>query len=372
MYDNIRDLIRDNRLEEALVAMEGIELSTHPENDLASQLIILQRRWRSLQDKMIGNLAEDRLIAIEESQLVQDMLTLLRRAESPAFRHEKTPSGDGSKSVRDAGQIRPSEPQRGDRKARRPRWPYLAAGVLLLALLAWAVLPRNEKPTQASTTAQETPVQEEPKDATLPPADPAKEPGRTQEPDPSPGTGTTPVRPGGVLINPELLDRVQLDPGLVRDTRIRQLIKPLMTDGPQVDIAVAYYQGKASTTSYNSTQAQAFASYLDKELKANVGTEVLTDAFHDHEDRERLQLRGAFTDARLKTKRAKYLLLVDLRNETLLGKADYRLCVYDVARQKGFTRGASVNLKSVGAIKEMLNKAQAFVTELEERGIVVY
>jgi hypothetical protein len=60
----------------------------HLSREHTSRLVNLHRRYRVYQDKAIANLAEERLLRIEENGIVEDVLTFLDMVEFPA-RHEE-------------------------------------------------------------------------------------------------------------------------------------------------------------------------------------------------------------------------------------------------------------------------------------------
>ncbi len=359
MFDTIRKKIRENRLAAALHDMDELPLS----REHRSRLVNLHRRFRVYQDKAIGNLIEDRLLRIEENGIVEDLLMFLDMVEFPA-KDQEIPESDTEGAAAGAGK----------EQRRKKSWlPLLLVGVVILALAVWWLLPAaTPKPIGEATVERvepsERPAAEQPSDQ---PA--TEEPEKNPERPTNPGTSRVPA--GKLTINPELLQRpdltrvkdLQLDPRVLS----RTLLPALMTQGPQVDLAVAVYRNRKAPTKYDEALSKSLATYLDGQFKESITYGVLTDAFHDLEDRDRMVLRGAMEDNRLSSKRARYLLLVDIRNLTVTNKADFRLCLYDVARQKGLTKGSSVDLGSWTSIKQkdMSYQAKAFLTDRKERGL---
>ncbi|MEO0733345.1 MAG: hypothetical protein AAFZ52_10960, partial [Bacteroidota bacterium] len=278
MYDAIRLLIRENRIADALRAMDDLDLS----REHASRLDSLHRRWRILEDKAMGNLIEERLIRIEENGIVEDVLKLLDHAEHPL-----------PDLGADAGAITVSKtvkvPDAAGGKSRMPL--YLGFGAVALAFLAWVLWP---SPTPSPVAEDTPPAQEEP----------AKE-----EP-----TGT---RPEVVLtdaarerLREAAAERISNQELRVDPSVLRRVTTAFMTSGEQVDVAVAVYHAKKSPTSHSAELSKSLSSYLDREWKKSFATDVLTETFHKYKDRERLQLRAA-NDAndKLKVNRARYLFL---------------------------------------------------------------
>ncbi|MEL7161338.1 MAG: hypothetical protein AAFN92_11335, partial [Bacteroidota bacterium] len=125
-------------------------------------------------------------------------------------------------------------------------------------------------------------------------------------------------------------------------------------------------------TAYNAALSKSLASYLDREWKENIQTDVLTQKFHDDPDRERLQLRAVFPNKdQLNVKRARYLLTTDIRNVSAQGKAELRILLFDVSRGKGFTRGKQIDIGTNNQYKEkdLLYTCNDFLKEFRERGL---
>jgi len=98
--------------------------------------------------------------------------------------------------------------------------------------------------------------------------------------------------------------------------------------------------------------------------------EVLTKAFHGADLREQMIVKNTGSDDRLKSSRTKYLLLCDIRQVS--GEKGYlRMCLYDVARKKGFTRGKTITIRPGKSFqeKEMLLTVESYLKEMKKRGL---
>ncbi|MEM9527145.1 MAG: hypothetical protein AAGA31_11070, partial [Bacteroidota bacterium] len=133
---------------------------------------------------------------------------------------------------------------------------------------------------------------------------------------------------------------------------------------------LAVYLSEKAPTKYNGALTKHLSAFLRSRLQREISVEVLTQDFHDWEDRERMQLRGVADDTRLKATRTPHILLVDIRN-VRSGKGEIRTCLYDVNRKKGFTRGGSVAIGSVNSPNEnaILEPVLKYLIELKERGL---
>jgi hypothetical protein len=345
MYNTIREKIRENRIAEAFKEMDELQLS----REHTSRLVNLHRRYRVYQDKAISNLAEERLLRIEENGIVEDMLTFLDMVEFPA-KHEQEEVGAA------AGATKPDERS----KEKGKRWLLPVIGLVAVGLITFWMFQPDSKPDKPSATVTERPVEPEPPEETDPPS------------------RTNPRIPDGkVTLNPDVLDRVELQrtPNLKIDPSILSrslLLQPFMSEGKQVPMALAVYYNKKSPTEYNEAMSQQMGGYVRNFLQREISLDVLTKAFHQSDVRERVVLRATSDeDKRLKAERTPYMLLLDLRNEAR-NKATMRISLFDVTRQKGFTRGKSVTMRD-GSGKivygEMATFVKEFMTELRERGL---
>jgi len=403
MYDAIRQLISENRLSQALREMQQLDLS----REHASRLVTIQRRHRILENKAMGNLIEERLIRIEENGIVEDMLLLLDHAEHPLPDGETTaPAGIGAGAGASSGSANTGNGRNttgtGDgRTTTQKLLPYLlGGGALLLLAVFWFSRPDPE-PTPAS------PATEARTEATLTQAErdeiakqerirleeerkqqQEKERLAREQADASQPSTSTATRPSVTLSNATLEKLkeaqtsqvetgqvLQVDPSILAKQDLRRLVPTaLMTSGPQVHTAVAVYRNKKAPTAYDASLTASLTKYLDQTFQGSIQGDVLTDVFHKLEGRDRLQMRGLMTDDRLKVDRAKYLLLVDVRNVNLQGKADLRMCLYDVARGKGFTRGKQIDIGTSSRLKEkeLIYQTVDYLKEMNGRGLYDY
>lgn len=382
MFNPIRELIAENKIVQALAACGDLDLT--PAN--RSRLISLRRRWDLLAEQTIAQTREERLLRLEENGVVEDLLKWLDQMEYAPAKEEwsvkvtHTKQGGGAAAGAKPGPAKSNA-----------RWLWTGAATIALLAVIWMAWPGADPAPVAENPTRELP-QDPPAESPTreePSAPPAKE-----EP-PTDG----PIKPGTTRINPA--DLVATTPGKIdlskvdisavplnKDIRLnsdalRKLAaaNALMTAGDQVDIAVALYRNTKAPTKYDPVLSKALASYLMREAGAlDVAPEVLTQKFHDHDKRERLQLRGTFEASGLNVKRARFLLLADIRNIDVRGKAELRLCLYDVERGRGFTRGSSINVGtsartniSTGSRlkeKELFYAARDYLKEMKERGVL--
>lgn len=368
MFDIIRQKIRENRIAEALNDLDGLSLSRED----ASRLVNLHRRYRVYQDKAIGNLEEDRLLRIEENGIVEDVLVFLDTLE---FAPRQVP-------VEEAGADAGAGKEVVKSKGGNMRWLLLLLGVLLVAVLAYQVIPKKDK-TASKVPAQETPVQptgqtsDKPNEqSTQPAGNPTGEDKPAQDENP---TEPQPRDPGGKLtIDPRIVDRatlkdvtdLKINPDLLKNVASRL---SLMTDGPQVPMAFAVYYDKTSTTTYNEEISRKLGGYVRSLLQREVSLEVLTNTFHQSDLRERIVLRAASDgDARLKAERTPYLLLMEISKEQGT-KARMQICLFDVARQTGFPQNRQVTIRSANGsfvYTEITAFLKEFLSDMRKRGLL--
>jgi hypothetical protein len=345
MYNTIREKIRENRISEALHDMDALQLS----REHTSRLVNLHRRHRVYQDKAISNLAEERLLRIEENGIVEDMLTFLDMVEFPAKYEQEEEVG----AV--AGATKKDKRSKGKGK----RWLLPVIGLAVVALITFWMGQPDTTPDKPPTKVTERPVEPETPEKTDPPA------------------RTNPRIPDGKMtINPDVLDRVELkrttdlklDPSVLSKA---MLLQPFMSEGKQEPMALAVYYNKKSPTEYNEVMSQQIGGFVRSFLQRDMSLDVLTKTFHLSDIRETIILRGTSDeDKRLKAERTPYLLLIDLRNEAR-NKATMRICLYDVARHKGYTRGKSVTMRDGNgkiSYREMATFLQEYLTMLRENG----
>lgn len=366
MFDSIREKISENRTAEALSDLDGLSI----DREHRSRLINLQRRFRAYQDKAMGDVEEARLLRIEENGIVEDLLIFLDVLEYAPKKHSVDVAGA------DAG----AEVEVVKSKGGAMRWLLPVLGILLLALVAYQVLPtKNNQDTSGLTPARETP--EQPADSpTVPARNPSGEdkPAADDKPDDEP-TVTNPRDPGGKLtIDPRIIDRstikdvtdLKINPDLLKNVASRL---SLMTDGPQVPMAFAVYYDKTSTTSYNEELSRKLGGYVRTLLQREISLDVLTNTFHQADLRERIVLRGISDgDARLKAERTPYLLLMEISKEQGT-KGLMQICLFDVARKKGFPKNRQVTLRSANGTfvyTEMTAFLKEYLSEMRKGGLL--
>jgi hypothetical protein len=140
MYNTIREKIRENMISEAFQDMDALRLS----REHTSRLVNLHRRYRVYQDKAIANLAEERLLRIEENGIVEDMLTFLDMVEFPANYEQEEEKGAA------AGAVKKTEKS----KQKGNRWLLPALGLLVVALTAFWMLQPEPKPTPTKPSVE--------------------------------------------------------------------------------------------------------------------------------------------------------------------------------------------------------------------------
>lgn len=363
MYEQIREHIRENEIPEALDAMDKISLSA----ELKGKLLTLHRRWRIYEDRAMSNLEEERLLRIEENQIVDDLITLLNRAEDSkgTVRQREVKV---TYTEREAGA---NAGAGGGQKSKGIPLSYLLGALGLIALLAFGWWIMQPKPEPAATPVSAGTAE----DQQAPPSSSTSEtPSATDDAPPS-STGRPTLRPATDLKIEDLsrAKDLQIDPNILRNPKIIEGIKinaPMMTTGDYVPMAIAVYFNEKAPTAYNEELTKTLGSFIRARVQREVSMEILTKAFHLSDMREKIVLRSYGGDARLKSSRAKHLLLCDIRQVT--GEKGYlRMCLYDVARQKGFTRGKSITIRSGKSFqeKEMLLAVQEYLSELKKRGL---
>ncbi|SEQ82829.1 hypothetical protein [Neolewinella agarilytica] len=372
MYEQIREHIRENEIPEALNAMDKLPLSA----ELKGKLLTLHRRWRIYENRAMSNLEEERLLRIEENQIVDDMITLLNRAEDSkgTVRQREvkvTYTEREAGATAGAGGVNKSS-------GGIPRWLLYAGGLALLLFGGvWLVKSmQGPDPATGELAGSTPPVTESSADREAPPSstDTPESPPASDDAPPS-STERPTLRPATDLKIEDLsrVKELQVDPNILRNPRILDAIKanaPLMTEGSYIPMAIAVYYNEKAPTAYNEELTKTLGSFIRARIQREASMEVLTKAFHVSDMREKIVLRAIGGDARLKSSRAKYLLLCDIRQVS--GDKGYlRMCLYDIARQKGFTRGKSITIRSGKSFqeKELLMAVQEYLTELKKRGL---
>lgn len=315
MFDPIRELISQNQLREAFQACDELTLSASNR----SQLIALRRRWDMISTDLIGNTREERLIRIDENQLVQDLLAWLDFMDSDV-QHDQPVDRETSTS--------------GQEKKKSSPW---GIGLILLLILGVSVggVYTIRQLNKGDITEQ-------------------KEPTRP--------TGSN----NGDRDLPAELDQPQRDP------RAASTTGALMTSGAKEKLTVAVYLGRQASTKYMDQLSQQVARYLSSYQSFAIPTNVLTDAFHNSEEREAINLKGRIQNPpALNPNRASYLLLIDFRNINREGNGRLTLCLYDVARKGGFEINKEFALSGDDATiaKQLAKASQEYLQDRKGRGL---
>ena len=281
--------------------MDALQLS----REHTSRLVSLHRRYRVYQDKAIANLAEERLLRIEENGIVEDVLTFLDMVEFPVKDEQEEEMGAA------AGATEKEERSKG----KGNRWLLPAIGLLAVVFVAFWMLKPDPAPDKPPTEVAER----------LRPRHPG-----TRQPEANPRREGN-AQPQCVGPRPEATIDLKIDPSALSKA---MLLQPFMSEGKQVPMAMALYYNKKSPTEYNEAMSRKMGGFVRSFLQREVSLDVLTKAFHQSDIRERVVLKATSDkDKRLKAERTPYLLLLDIRNEAR-NKGTMRICLYDVARQK--------------------------------------
>lgn len=379
MFNPIREQIAENKIDQALAACGDLDLAPADR----SRLISLRRRWDLLTEQAIAQTREERLLRLEENGVVEDLLKWLDQMEySPEAKDEWSvkvthrKKGTGATAGTGGGSVKSSA-----------KWLWVGASVIALLAITW-IWRANVNPDRAPTAKVE-----QAREATETPArnEPATPPAREEPPAKTPTTpGKTTLKPGDlVATTPGKIDlskvdlskveasKVQINPNIrLNSETLKKLTaaNALMTTGEQVDIAVTVYNNEKFPTSYDASASKSLADYLDRKIgNMDVAYNVLTQKFHDHANRDRLFKHGAIEDKSLTAKRARFLLLVDLRKVSRTSdKAKMSLCLYDVGRNKSFpdNRQSRYQYSSEQQVKELYTYVDKYLEELKERGIL--
>jgi len=388
MFDPIRELIAQHRIPQALA--EAAKLDLQPGR--RSQLLNFRRRWNQLTEESINNTREARLLKIEENDVIVDFMRWLDALEYSGGEDEAVPSPLPPHAGAPATAQTTTATSSGEGFSNKNRlMPILLGllGLIIVSVVGYILATDKE----SSVLPPEVVVKEQPAGQpadTPPPNTPAPDkpepdkPADTPTPaDPKP-RGSRPDKPASLATDlvavPARIDPSVLAPANVMKMDTARLINPgvlftnisLMTNGSQVDLAVAVYKANKSPTKFDAKLTNNLSGYLQREIKPmKVSDDVLTSTFHNLEGRERLTLRGFMTDKRLKANRARYILTADVRNIDSQGKGYLRLMLYDVARGKGFTRRKSIDIGTSTRLKEkdLAYAARDYLKEMKDRGL---
>lgn len=314
MFDPIRELIAQNRLHQAFEACSELTLSASNR----SKLIALRRRWDMISTDLISNTREERLIRIDENQLVQDLLAWLDFMDSdlaPQQRGDTTPANP------------PAEPKK--KSALRN------IGLLLLVVLGLGI-GGTYIYKQVGNSGDSVPKERTP-----------------SERGDMPERGTTD-------------DELKVPAGEV------PAVGPMMTAGPRVKLTTAVYLGKKTATRYQEALTHQVARYLSSLQSRAVPTDVLTSAFHNSREREAMNLRGRIQNPPdLDANRAEFLLLIDFRVVDRNQDGRLSLSLYDVARKTGdrINKPMTLSGDDVTAAKQLARAANDYLRDRKERGL---
>jgi len=346
MFNPIREQIAENKIAQALAACGDLDLAPADR----SRLISLRRRWDLLTEQAIAQTREERLLRLEENGVVEDLLKWLDQMEySPEAKDEWSVKVTHTKKGAAAGT------GNGSVKS-NAKWLWVGASLIALLVVTW-IWRTNVNPDLAPTAKVE-----QASEATETPA----------RNEPTPGK----IDLSKVDLSKVEASKVQINPNIrLNSETLSKLatVNALMTKGEQVDIAVAIYNNDKPPTKFNASATKSLAAYLDRKIGGmDVADNVLTQKFHDHDQRDRLFKRGLIDDNSLTAKRARFLLLVDLRKQGTSDKAFMNLCLYDVERNKSVPKNkiSTSPYTSGQQIKEMYYFASEFLKEMKERGIL--
>lgn len=345
MYEPIRQLIRENRLRKAMHSMNQLDLS----REHASRLVTLDRRLRIIENKQIGNLSEERLLTIEENGLVQDMLVFLDQVEYPHPDHGTTgtkergaAAGTGDGSKKGLG-----------------KWFGFAAVLIALLAIGFLLWPEeNENPDKVPPIGK----------LEVPPTGNSPTNGLTDEEKRKLAQQQEEAKRQEELRQQEAQKEKHRQELIAKARRQAQAEAQdvFMSSGKQVDMAVAVYAGPGNLTKADASLSKSLSGFLSRVAKKkSVSHEVLTSNFHNAKERDLMFFGRTQADKRLSSKRARYLVLADVRNVNKEGKAQMRMCIYDTATGKSMIHGETVNVGTAPQMQEkyILYAMKAFITE---------
>lgn len=343
MYEDIRQLIVENSIPEALEATDNLG----PTGEFRTSLLLLQRRWRVLETQALNQSQHEHIMRVEENQVIEDLIALLDRMEVASHQAEipttELPPSPPQETATSASAPRPPAPQ----KAKPVVWVLGAALALLLAFSAYWIsqkLSNNNpgKPTQAEVSERDprrpAPAEESPGKEATNPADERGTPSITIDPSLAEKLQDRAVldvdRP--LTVNPDIL---KANLALFRGNEF-------MSAGKKVNAGLAFYYNKGSgATQYVDRITKEMSTYLTEKFRVTVSPDVLLSGFHTNSLRNTIMTRGDRSDARLSPQRANYLIMVDLRN-VKLNRAELRVCLVDLSTQTAHNVRENVEVKT--------------------------
>lgn len=334
MYEDIRQLIVENSIREALEATDALG----PSGEFRTSLLLIQRRWRLLETQALNQSQHEHLMRVEENQVIEDLIALLDNMETASEEQrepvtEKVPSANNSP-------VTPRRPPDSTPPKKSNPLAWLLGSVLAIFFLVSLYWMSQKLPQSPAAKPSQTDITE-------------REPRRpvTGEEKPSESEKTTAdgISTPGVTLDPAVAERLQeratldnnrqltINPDLL-NTRLRLFRgNEFMTAGQQVDAGLAFYFNKGSgSTEYLNQVSEEMANLLGQKLELNISHKVLKNTFHANSLRNTFLTRGDRKDKRLTTQRAKYLILVDLRN--VKATAELRVCLIDLKTQEAINK----------------------------------
>lgn len=351
MYEPIRQLIRENRLRKAMHDMNQLDMS----REHVSRLVTLDRRLRIIENKQIENLSEERLLTIEENGLVKDMLVFLNQVEFPQQSHQ---SGPADLRGAAAGAKEVSKKSSG-------KWIGLTVATIALLTIGFFLWPENNpSPAKAQPTSE----------LRVPPGGDTPNKGLTDEERKKLALQEEEAKKQEELRQQEAIKERERRIAEAKKRRLAEeedntntgTSTAFMTSGDQVDMAITVYSGQGNLTKEDLFLSKSLSSFLGRAVKEKTNSiDVLTSAFHNAKERDLMFFGRAQADPRLSPRRARYLVLADVRNVDNEGKAQLRMCIFDTASGKSILRKetAAVGTASQMQEKYILYAVRAFITE---------
>jgi hypothetical protein len=345
MYEDIRQLIVENSIREALEATDALG----PEGEFRTSLLLIQRRWRLLETQALNQSQHEHVMRVEENQVIEDLIALLDRMEeaSESGEHpteEKSPPPEVESAP---PPVRPSAPPR--KKANPAVW---ILGTILAAFFLYSVNYMAQKfPGNNGSSPNRAEVVER---------DP-RQPSATEEKptENAPTTSDGRANPG-LKLDPSVAEKLQeaarvdvdrtptINPDLLNARRVIFRGSDFMSAGKQVNAGLAFYYNKGSgSTEFVDRISKEMANLLGRKFGVEIDAEVLLKGFHTNSLRNTIMTRGDRTDKRFSTQRAKYLILVDLRN-VKLNQAELRICLVNLATGEAHNVREKVEVQSGG------------------------
>lgn len=306
MYNEIREHIRDGRLEKAFEEINELPLSRSQRDDL---LLIESGHEEYLRSQLTESSDFQQRT---RNRLTRDTLNLLNLIEDSQQEEKVIPTPA------------PAPAPATVAKASGTPWKAIVGGVavLLIALTAYAFWPGgNNQPIDPNKSDIER--LDKPEEGTGKKPIPAKpkpiNPGTANFQDDSKPTATV---PSGVKINPELLQPVDVSK-TVLNTNVLQAITRKKTVG-----VVRY--GGLNTTDLNAAASNIIAPQLDRLLpKLTVKPLDAPKSFYSSSTMDKLK-SGTYTGGKVTGLDVDYLLIIQTK-KALLGKVEFNYRMIDTS-----------------------------------------